>query len=260
MKLSFIKQCTDHVITGITFLLLSCVIAHAQAPQLLLTHLTGPIYIVEDTYYIQENSVVYIGEHTVTLIGATWTPQTAQILAQEIKKITNKPIGEVINTNYHTDRAGGNAYWQDIGANIIATQMTYDLLKKEWHNNVDFTRSGMPSYPQLPLVLPNIVYPGDFALQNGHIKAFYLGPAHTEDGIFVYFPNEKVLYGNCILKEKIGNLASANLSEYFKTLHKLTQLKLDIKTIIAGHQTPIHGPELIAHYLHLLKQHAPNMH
>ena len=40
------------------------------------------------------------------------------------------------------------------------------------------------------------------------MKAIYLGPSHTPDGIFVFFPEEKVLYGNCILKEQLGNLTS----------------------------------------------------
>ena len=72
------------------------------------------------------------------------------------------------------------------------------------------------------------------------------------DGIFVYFPEEKVLYGGCILKEKIGNLAFANVGEYPKTLHKLKELKLDIRTIVAGHWSPVHGPKLIDQYLKML--------
>lgn len=222
--------------------------------QLALKHLDGPIYIAEDSYYVKENSVVYIGENHVTVIGATWTPETAEILANEIKKITNKPITEVVNTNYHTYRAGGNAYWKNIGAEIISTKMTYDLINSDWNNIVDFTRRGIATYPALPRVLPTITYPSDFALQDGRIKAIYLGESHTPDGIFVYFPAEKVLYGNCILKENLGNLSSANLTEYPKTLHKLKQLGLEIKTIIAGHDSAVNGPELIDHYLNLLNK------
>jgi len=46
----------------------------------------------------------------VTVIGATWTPETAEILATEIRKITPKPVSNVVNTNYHPDRAGGNGF------------------------------------------------------------------------------------------------------------------------------------------------------
>jgi metallo-beta-lactamase class B len=62
-----------------------------------------------------------------------------------------------------------------------------------------------------------------------------------------------VLYGGCILKEQLGNLALADLVEYPKTLRKLKQLNLGYATIIAGHWSPIHGPELVDQYLQLLK-------
>lgn len=225
----------------------------ADTAQLSLTRLVGPVYIAEDPYYSKENSIVYIGPGHVTIVGATWTPDTAKILALEIAKVTDKPVREVINTNYHPDRVGGNAYWKSIGAKIIATQQTYDLLKKDWSNVLAWTRNAFPSYPDVPLALPTDVYPGDFALQGGKVKAIYLGRSHTSDGIFVYFPEEKVLYGGCILKEQLGNLAFADVAEYPKTLRKLQQLKLDIRTIVAGHYSPVHGPELIDQYLTLLK-------
>ncbi|MBN2086741.1 subclass B2 metallo-beta-lactamase [Candidatus Peregrinibacteria bacterium] len=219
-----------------------------------LWHLTGGIYVTEDSYYSKENSVVYIGSQNVTVIGATWTPETAKLLANEIAKVTKKPITEVINTNYHPDRAGGNLYWNSIGSKIVSTQMTFNLLKSEWDKVVEWTRKGIPSYPKITLFLPTEIYHEDFELQNGRIKVFYLGPSHTSDGVFVYFPKEEVLYGGCILKEKIGNLDFANVSEYPKTLNKLQEKKLNIKTIIAGHWSPIHGPELIDQYLEMLKK------
>ncbi|HZP60730.1 MAG TPA: subclass B2 metallo-beta-lactamase [Opitutaceae bacterium] len=224
------------------------------APALLtLSHFEGSIYIAEDSYYSKENSVVYVGPEQVTVIGATWTPETARLLAEEIRKVTDKPIREVINTNYHPDRAGGNAYWKSIGCSIVSTQLTHDLLKRDWASMVEWTRRSIPSYPRVEPVLPTLIFPGDFELQDGRIKAFFLGPSHTPDGIFVYFPVEKVLYGGCILKEQLGNLTFANLEEYPLTLQKLKRRNLDIKTIVAGHGSARHGPELIDRYLELLK-------
>ena len=73
----------------------------------------------------------------------------------------------------------------------------------------------------------------------------------------MYFPEERVLYGNCILKEKLGNMTFANRSEYPKTLKKLQGLissgELPVEAIIAGHNSPIQSVELIDHYLNLLE-------
>jgi len=225
----------------------------ADQKSLELTHVRGGVYVVEDRYYYKENSVVYVGRDHVTVVGATWTPETARELSDRIREVTPKPIKEVINANYHTDRAGGNAFWLSIGAEIVATRMTADAMRAGWNEVVAFTREGIPSYPQLPLVMPSRVFKGDFELQDGRVQAMYLGASHTQDGIFVYFPEEKILYGNCILKQDLGNLKYADLSEYPKTLEKLKALHLDFDTVVAGHQDALHQPSLIDHYQSLLK-------
>ncbi len=227
----------------------------AECPRVVLTPLRGGVYVAEDYFYSKENSVVYVGDSSVSVVGATWTPETAKLLANEIRKVTQKPITEVIDTNYHPDRAGGNAYFKSTGAKIVSTKMTNDLLKAHWDEMVRYVQKGVPGYPTLPLVPADQTFPGDFQLQSGGVKAIYLGPSHTPDGIFVFFPKEKVLYGNCILKEQLGNLDFADLTEYPKTLQKLKQLNLGFTTIVAGHWSPIHGPELIDQYLALLADH-----
>ncbi|MBU1175957.1 MAG: subclass B2 metallo-beta-lactamase [Alphaproteobacteria bacterium] len=229
--------------------------ALAAEPTVTLTHLRGGVYVVEDSFFSAENGAVYIGEDHVTVIGATWTPQTAELLAGEIAEVTDLPITEVIDTNYHPDRAGGNGYFARIGASIVSTRLTHDLIASDWDKVVAWMiDNGLGTYPVLPAVLPDTVHDGDFDLQDGSVQAFYLGPSHTPDGIFVWFPDENVLYGNCILKQRLGNLAFADLAEYPSTLKKLKALNLPIETIIAGHYAPLHGPELVDQYLELLER------
>lgn len=237
-------------------LLVSFFPIQATDPIITLKHLTGSIYVVEDSHYAKTNSVVYIGPASVTVIGATWSPETAEVLAKEIRKVTNKPINEVVNPDYNPEYAGGNAYWKSIGANIVSTEMTYTLIQHDWVKVGDFVRKYYPSYPHVPLALPTVTYPGNFKLQNGHVQGLYLGPSHAPDDIFVYFPTEKVLYAGSILKEQLGNLAFADIDEYQRTLLKLKQLHLSIRTIISGHWSAIHGPELIDQYLKMLRDHS----
>lgn len=248
------------VLCGGLLLLLSFSAARADNPEVSLYHLTGALYVVEESYYGKTNSVAYIGSTSVTVIGATSSPETAELLAEEIKKVTDMPIGEVVIPDYNPEYAGGNAYWKSIGAKIISTELTYALLKSDWVKVGDFVRKYRPSYPHVQLVLPTVVYSGDFQLQDGHIQALYLGPSHTPDDIFVYFPTEKVLYAGSIIKEHLGNMAFANLDEYQATLHKLQDLHLDIRIIISGHWSAVHGPELIDQYLKMLEGYSGNIH
>ncbi len=231
--------------------------AGAADQKVVLTRLTDRLYVAEDYFYAKENSLVYVGASSVTVVGATWTPQTARLLAAEIAEITRKPIKAVIDTNYNLDRAGGNAYFKSIGARIVATRMTHDLLQKDGDEQIRLTQKAFPDYPNVPIVLPDEIFPGDFELQGGAVRGLYLGPSHMPDDIFVYFPKQKVLYGGCVLKEHLGNMAGANVTEYARTLRKLKALHLDIKTIVAGHWSPVHGPELIDQYLQMLARYRP---
>src|SRR5262249_52376588 len=150
------------------------------AEHLALCHLRGHLYVVEDDFYAKENSMVYAGEKSVTVIGATWTPDTAKQLVIEIRKISNAPITQVIDTNYHPDRAGGNAYFKAIGTEIVATEMTREQMVRGWDDAVQFTRSSFANYPALPLVLPDKTYTSGFTRQDGRIRGLYLGPSHTQ--------------------------------------------------------------------------------
>lgn len=221
--------------------------------QLFLERFSESVYICVDQYYPGENSLAYIGEEYISLIGATWCPASARALHDSLAKLTDKPVMEVINTNYHPDRAGGNVYWRSIGCEIHSTQKTCELLQSDWDSICQFVRNTSPGFPDIPLILPTKVHKGNFKLQEGEIEVLYFGPSHTDDGVFAYLPEEKLLYGGCILKPFLGNLDQAKVREYSLTLRKLKAHDLEIETIIAGHGTPVHDETLIDSYLALLK-------
>ena len=246
----------SRVWAGMGFLLLVVMPAMA-APGLTLTALKPNVYIAEDDFYIRENSLVYVGRDHVTVIGATWTPAIAELLVREIKKITPLPVSEVIDTNHDLDRTGGNAYFRQIGAHIIATALTRDLLANEGEAARRSLQTDFADFPAVPIVLPDTIVGADFTLQNGAVRGFYIGPSHKPDDIFVWLPNEKVLYGGCVLKEQLGNMAGADPAAYRKTLTALKAMKLPIETIVAGHWSAVHGPELIDQYLGLLAAYKP---
>lgn len=229
-------------------------IARSAESKIKVTHLQGPLYVVEDEYWVKENSVFFVGEKGITLISASWTPATAEEIVGEIKKVSTLPIQYVVDTHYHVDRAGGNPYFKKIGAKIISTKMTKQLMEENWERLMKDSKKSWPGFPDIPLVLPDITFENKYVLENGQIELLYFGPSHTKDGIVAYFPKEKVLDADCILKEMLGNLDSADLKEYPNTITKMK--KLSAKTIIAGHGSPIHGPELIDQFLALLTANA----
>jgi len=226
-----------------------------QSPRVTLRHVKGNIYVAEDSFFFPENTVVYIGDKSVTVLSATWTPVTAKLLVDAIRDVTDKPITAVVDTHYHLDRVGGNSYFKKLGAKIIASKRTNKLMKEKWNHMVKAAQKDYAGYPDVPLVLPDITFGDHYELEGGKIQLLYLGPSHTEDNVMVYFPDDKVLDGDCVLKEHLGYLGDANLKEYPNTLMRLK--KLSIETIIAGHWSAIHGPDLIDKVLELLKKPPP---
>jgi metallo-beta-lactamase class B len=210
--------------------------------------------LVVDEHYVKTNSLIYVGPSFVTVVGATWTPDTALLLAKQIRQLTSRPVREVINTSPDPEWSGGNAYWKRIGAKVVAAGVTCTSLRSSWDATVETVRKNFPDYPQLRLSEPAACHRENFDLQRGNIQVLYLGPSHTAADVFVYFPKEKVLDAGSILKEQVGNLAKADVQEYPKTLRKLQALHLDIKTVVSGHWSPIHGPDLIERYLGFLEQ------
>ena len=248
------KVCVDIARAAILLALIAS--ANAGEPAVSVYPLKGSLYVAEDSHYAKTNYVVYLGPKSVTVVGSGWSPEAAELFAQEIRKITDKPIENVIIPDHDPEYAGGTAYWKRIGAKVIATETTERTLKTEWPKATEFARKHFPTYPDVPLELPTNIYQKEFELESGNIRAFYLGPSHNADDIFVYFPEEKVLYAGSILKEQFGNLALANLTEYPRTLHKLQELHLKIDNVISGHWSPVHGPELIDQYLRMLKDYS----
>jgi metallo-beta-lactamase class B len=250
-------RCLRRLLWGFLGAVCSGVLVAAPAKEgsgISITRLSGPIYLVIDDHYDNTtNSLVYVGRSYITVIGASWTPDTARALAGEIRKVSRLPVREVIDTSPDPEWAGGNAYWRTTGARIHAIDVTYDLLERTWTATVEACRKNHPTYPQVPLALPTERHPGEFELQSGGIRAFYLGPSHTAGDIFVYFPRERVLDAGSILKEQLGNMAKADVVEYPKTLRKLRELHLPIDVVISGHWSAVHGPDLIEHYLMLLR-------
>ena len=159
--------------------------------------------MVEDENIFSEKLVFYVGPGSVTLIGTGWSPAIALLIRQKIGGVTDKPVSEVVDTDFNPERAAGNAYWKQLGAQVISTKLTASLLAQRWAKQSVGIRANFPDYTDVPLVLPTKTFAGDFDLQNGQVQAFYLGPSHTVDDIFVYFPAEKVLYAGNIPKERV---------------------------------------------------------
>jgi len=66
----------------------------------------------------------------------------------------------------------------------------------------------------------------------------YYGEGHTKDNVIVYFPDDKVVFGGCLIKAVDagkGNLEDANVAAWPETVRKLKRNYPDTKIVIADH-------------------------
>jgi metallo-beta-lactamase class B len=97
-------------IAGILLLSISSI--YATEPTVSIYPVSDSLFVAEDSHYAKTNYAVYLAAALLTVVGAGWSPETAELLAQEIKKLTNKPIGDVIVPDHDPEYAGGCAYWK----------------------------------------------------------------------------------------------------------------------------------------------------
>ncbi|MBA5629376.1 subclass B1 metallo-beta-lactamase [Moheibacter lacus] len=140
----------------------------------------------------------------------------------EFLQALNFKIKSVTATHFHEDCIGGLDEFHKIGVPSYANKMTIDLLKNETKN------------------IPQNGIDKEFTLKVGNKKVYlnYFGEGHTRDNIVVYFPEEEVLFGGCLIKEMNatkGYLGDANENAWSETVQKIKVKYPNLKIVIPGH-------------------------
>ena len=137
------------------------------------------------------NIAVLAGKDGKLLVDAeivTTRPNVSAALAS----INGDPIKQLINTHWHFDHTGGNAWLHEAGASILAQENTRKHLSKDtrvegWHY----------TFPAVPTgALPSTVFKEEHTLHvNGSTLALkHYAPAHTDSDIDVHFLEADILH------------------------------------------------------------------
>ncbi len=233
------------------------------------------VQLSEHSYFVQgeagaatfnhgfvSNAGFVITTKQVVVIDALGTPSLGWDLLQQIRKITDKPIGTVIMTHYHSDHAFGLQVFKDLGAEIIAplgAMKWLDLpstkqrleerkfLLDPWVN--DDTR----------LIAPDRMVKGSETLDIDGIlfDLTFLGDAHSEGDLSVFIRNDSVLFsGDIIFEGRIPYVGDANTKHWLDTLRELETSK--VKVLAPGHggiaDDPNSAISLTRRYVEFLRQ------
>ncbi len=212
------------------------------------------IYISEDLQLTKINDHSYIHVSSITLESGSIYPcngfiylhnneayvfdtpandlATAELIdwLQNDQKVTIK--GVVFN-HFHRDCNEGMDVFKNNNIPCIASKKTATYMHMQKYD------------------APDRVFENDLELTLGKksIMNTFFGEAHTSDNIISYFPDEKIIFGGCMIKSldaKKGNLADANINEWSNTISKIKKAYPEVKVVIPGHGK--HGDQSLLDY------------
>ncbi len=166
------------------------VAAAAQEPdfskvQIKVTKVAGTVYMLEGA---GGNIGVSAGEDGIVVVDDQFAPLADKIQAA-LKGITDKPVRFVINTHWHYDHTGGNAYFQKQGP-IIAQENVRERLKTG-------SEAAGRKFPPMPKEALPIITFNDRAtihLNGEDIRAIHFPQGHTDGDAVIFFPQSNVVH------------------------------------------------------------------
>lgn len=207
---------------------LTTVFGQSEQAKLKISHLTGDFYIYTtyntyEDYLLPANGMYFLTTEGVVLFDTPWDTTQFQVLLDSIELKHNKEVILCIATHWHSDRTEGLEYYKKAGIKTYTTALTDELSKKNDKKRAEY------------LIEKDTV----FTFGTYSFETYYPGPGHTEDNIVIWFDQEKILYGGCLIKgadsKNLGYLGDANVLEYYSTLKKVEQKCLNPEFIIVSH-------------------------
>jgi glyoxylase-like metal-dependent hydrolase (beta-lactamase superfamily II) len=177
-----------------------------------------------------------VGEDATFLIDDQYAPLTEKI-KNAVLKVTDKPIGFVLNTHWHGDHTGGNENLGEMGALIVAHDNVRTRMSTEQFMKA-FNRTIAPSpKAALPVVTFNDTV--TFHLNDETIHAFHVPPAHTDGDSVIFFKNANVVHaGDLFFRARfpfIDLSAGGSFKGMIEASERLLELVDDETRIIPGH-------------------------
>jgi glyoxylase-like metal-dependent hydrolase (beta-lactamase superfamily II) len=132
-----------------------------------------------------------IGEDGAYLIDDQYAPLTEKILAA-VKELTPDPVRFVINTHWHGDHTGGNENMGDAGALLVAHEYVRRRMAAGTFMEA-FDRQVEPA-PEGALPVVTFTDAITFHWNGEEIRAFFVGPAHTDGDSIIHFVKADVFH------------------------------------------------------------------
>jgi cyclase len=169
------------------------------------------------------NITVFTSDHGLLLVDSKLTNEYDKVV-ELLRTVTDQPIRYLINTHFHPDHTGGNAGFEGLGAEIIATDNARKRLSRT-------QQAGLPVVTFDDHM--NVYFAGKT------LQLYYYGRGHTDGDLVIYIPEEKIVMPGDLFAgwgpsiRLIDYNGGGTLAEWPATLEKVMALDFDV--VIPGH-------------------------
>ena len=247
---------TVYALTTALLLMACAMVSHAQqaetAPQVSTTPIKDGLFLLQGR---GGNVLASVGEDGILIIDDDY-PEYAEAYHQALKSLggENALPRFVINTHWHGDHVGGNAYWGERGAVIIAHDNVYQRMS---------TRQEIKAFnklvePSPRIALPVVTYTDSSLLRfNGEqIELNHFPNGHTDGDSMAFFVNANVVHmGDHFFKDRfpfIDISSGGNAKQFTANLKAALERVDDATVIVPGHGSLANKADL-QRYLNMLE-------
>lgn len=176
--------------------------------------ISNNLYVLKSPDY-NTNVGVFIGDKEILLVDPMIGSGNHQILLNEIKSISEKPIKYVLNTHSHGDHSGANSFFAELGATIISQE------------NAKYSRAKY-----------DVAFRDNYIIDMGNekVELFHIA-SHTFDDALIYFTNNNAVFmGDTFMTNSFPHFYYGGGSKgHLEVINKTLSLGNENTTIIPAH-------------------------
>ncbi len=199
-----------------------------------------------------DNSGFIVGEDAVLVIDAHINPEMAGQIIESVRRVTDKPIAYLVNTNYHGDHTFGNSTFPS-STTIIAHAATGARMadfEGEWRVMLVTVSGDTEVLEGVTLRLPDITFDERLTIDLGGrvVELYHFGAGNTPGDTVVYEPLTRTAWtGNLVIMGSAPPIFESDAATYLRTISAFAS-ELDVETIIPGHGVQLDGAAQLAVY------------
>ncbi len=159
-----------------------------------------------------------------------------------LPEITAKPVKFLINTHHAFDHSSANCFFADRGVAVVGSQSCREAMIA--HGELNFKRwsDRLPAIKKLleekkpRITPPHVTFDSHLRLHMGGktLELFHYGHAHSPGDVFIYLPEERVLYaGDLLWVGVFPNVREADVANQIRVIDKI--LELPVSYYVPGH-------------------------